>query len=56
MEALVLADGVSKQTFVEYYPVTDAGQPAQSAWHNAVKTIDYRKPTGFVTYIGFPLF
>lgn len=52
--ALLLAGCASKPTFVEYYPpVTDA---EQSADHGAVKTIDYRKPTGVVTVFGFSLF
>lgn len=52
--ALLLAGYASKPTFVEYYPpVTNA---EQSAGHGAVKTIDYRKPTGVVTVFGFSLF
>ena len=51
---LLLAGCASKPTFVEYYPpVTDA---EQSAGHGALKTVDYRKPTGVVTVFGFSLF
>ena len=52
--ALLLAGCASKPTFVEYYPpVTDK---EQNAGHGAVKTVDYRKPTGVVTVFGFSLF
>ena len=51
---LLLAGCASKPTFIEYYPpVTDA---EQSAGHGALKTVDYRKPTGVVTIFGFSLF
>ena len=52
--AVLLAGCASKPTFIEYYPpVTDA---EQSAGHGALKTVDYRKPTGVVTIFGFSLF
>ena len=52
--AVLLAGCASKPTFVEYYPpVTDK---EQNAGHGAVKTVDYRKPTGVVTIFGFSLF
>ena len=52
--ALLLAGCASRPTFVEYYPpVTEA---EQSAGHGALKTVDYRKPTGVVTVFGFSLF
>ena len=52
--ALLLAGCASKPTFVEYYPpVTET---EQSAGHGALKTVDYRKPTGVVTVFGFSLF
>ena len=52
--AVLLAGCASKPTFVEYYPpVTDA---EQNAGHGAVKTVDYRKPTGVVTIFGFSHF
>ena len=52
--ALLLAGCASKPTFVEYYPpVTEA---EQSAGHGALKTVDYRKPTGVVAVFGFSLF
>ncbi|MBQ4481321.1 MAG: hypothetical protein II943_11875 [Victivallales bacterium] len=52
--AVLLAGCASKPTFIEYYPpVTDK---EQNAGHGAVKTVDYRKPTGVVTVFGFSLF